>query len=108
MAAPIRNLFPSAATVPNGAPGRSTDTVSARMNNAFARVLKTALRNFNRPDVLGRSPLRRPNPLTAGARDQKLRRVIEISYFRPAILTASTRPALPWPCGIAFHRRSVR
>jgi TolB-like protein/tetratricopeptide (TPR) repeat protein len=72
----------------------------------FVLVLKTALRNFNRPDLLARSPLLHSRLITAGASasgsdlqglltgtvnalfaapgDEKLHRVIEISYFRPA------------------------
>ena len=72
----------------------------------FVGVLKDALRNFSRPDVLTRSPLLRSRLLEAGRnasptdlqnlltrtvntlfadpRDEKLRRVIELSYFRPA------------------------
>jgi hypothetical protein len=72
----------------------------------FVDVLKTALRNFNRPDLLARSPLLLSRLITAGAgangadlqglligtvnalfagpKDERLRRVIEVSYFRPA------------------------
>jgi len=70
----------------------------------FAAVLKDALRNFCRADLLGRSPLLRSRLLASGAtsaelqtlltrtadelftapRDTKLRRVLELSYFRPA------------------------
>ena len=95
--------------------------------DAFARVLKTALRNFSRPDLLGQSPLLRSNLMTgnaranpsdlqhmltgtvndlfAGARDEKLRRVIEISYFRPAPKQAAAAERL----GLSFgtYRRHL-
>jgi len=73
---------------------------------AFVGLLKDALRNFNRPDLLSHSPLLRLRLLGAdrsagsaalqtlltgaldtlfsGAPDEKLRRAIELSYLRPA------------------------
>jgi TolB-like protein/tetratricopeptide (TPR) repeat protein len=72
----------------------------------FVAALKNALRDFSRPDLLARNPLLRSrlfagqdgagaaelrallsetvDALFACARDEKLRRVIEFTYFRPA------------------------
>jgi TolB-like protein len=72
----------------------------------FAAALKGALRDYNRPDLLAGNPLvrsrllaarERPGPadlqallsqtvdtLFASPRDEKLRRVIELTYLRPA------------------------
>jgi TolB-like protein/Flp pilus assembly protein TadD len=72
----------------------------------FVAALKGALRDYNRPDLLARNPLLRSHlfrtndqagatdlqallsktadQLFASPRDEKLRRVIELTYFRPA------------------------
>jgi TolB-like protein len=73
----------------------------------FTAAIKNALRDFHRPDLLARNPLLRhrsrnlggsagPAELTAllsetvrtlfgNPRDEKLRRVIELTYFQPAL-----------------------
>jgi hypothetical protein len=72
----------------------------------FASALRSALRDYNRPDLLASNPLLRSrlfavregagpaelqallsktaDALFASARDEKLRRVIEFTYFQPA------------------------
>src|SRR5258708_16198429 len=89
--------------VPPGAPPTATPPAYAE----FAAALNAALRDFQRPDLLARSPLLRwgvgnlrvsagPSELralltqTAGAlfanpRDERLRRVLDLTYFQPAL-----------------------
>jgi len=92
----------------------------------FAVLLKDVLRNFSRPDRLMHSPLLRSRLLPAGAeparlqrllteaadalfsspRDQRLRRVLELGYFRPA---APKQEAAAERLGLAFstYRRHI-
>lgn len=87
-------------------PSASPPVAPPAMSEAdFVSALKSALRNFSRPDLLARNPLLRSrllagraagpaelqallsdtvNALFAGPRDEKLRRVVEVTYFRPA------------------------
>jgi TolB-like protein/class 3 adenylate cyclase/tetratricopeptide (TPR) repeat protein len=93
----------------------------------FVAALKNALRDFSRPDLLAGNPLLRSRLFTvrdgvgpaelrallsetvdalfAGARDEKLRRVIEFTYFRPAPKQEVTAERL----GLAFgtYRRHL-
>ncbi|MBV8406527.1 MAG: adenylate/guanylate cyclase domain-containing protein [Alphaproteobacteria bacterium] len=93
----------------------------------FVAALKNALRDFSRPDLLAGNPLLRTrlfathdkagpgdlrallfetvNALFAGARDEKLRRAIEFTYFRPGPKQAATAERL----GLAFgtYRRHL-
>jgi TolB-like protein len=88
------------------APASSTTAAAALAYAEFAAALKDALRNFHSPDLLARNPLRRSgirnlpasagplelqtlliesaNTLFGNPRDEKLRRVIELTYFQPA------------------------
>jgi TolB-like protein len=83
-----------------------TALVPMRSYAEFAAALKSALRDFSRPDLLARNPLlgssllagqigagpaelqallsATVDQLFASPRDEKLRRVIELTYFRPA------------------------
>ena len=85
----------------------------------FATALNGALRNFHRPDLLGRSPLLRwgsgylgpsagppelqallfetAGTLFANPRDEKLRRVIELTYFQPALKQEAVAEQLSLP-----------
>jgi TolB-like protein/class 3 adenylate cyclase len=93
----------------------------------FVAALKSALRDFSRPDLLAGNPLLRTrlfathpesgpgdlrallfetvNALFAGARDEKLRRAIEFTYFRPGPKQEVTAERL----GLAFgtYRRHL-
>jgi TolB-like protein/class 3 adenylate cyclase/tetratricopeptide (TPR) repeat protein len=93
----------------------------------FVAAVKNALRDFSRPDLLAGNPLLRSrlfamrddagpaalrallsetvDALFAGARDEKLRRVIEFTYFRPAPKQEVTAQQL----GLAFgtYRRHL-
>jgi TolB-like protein/class 3 adenylate cyclase len=93
----------------------------------FVAALRNALRDFSRPDLLAGNPLLRSrlfarrdragpadlrallsetvDALFAGARDEKLRRVIEFTYFRPAPKQEVTAQQL----GLAFgtYRRHL-
>jgi TolB-like protein/tetratricopeptide (TPR) repeat protein len=92
----------------------------------FAMALKGALRDYSRPDLLADSPLLRSrlmaarghvNPanlqallsetvdtLFASPRDEKLRRVIELTYFRPAPKQEAAADRLGLPFG-TYRRR---
>jgi TolB-like protein len=87
----------------------------------FAAALKAALRDFHRPDLLGQNPLLRDGiahlgasagppelrallsetarALFANPRDQKLRRVIELTYLQPAPNQESVAERLSLPFG---------
>jgi hypothetical protein len=93
----------------------------------FVAALRNALRDFSRPDLLAGNPLLRSrlfamrdgagpaelrallsetvDALFAGARDEKLRRVIEFTYFRPEPKQEVTAERL----GLAFgtYRRHL-
>jgi hypothetical protein len=93
----------------------------------FVAAVKNALRDFSRPDLLAANPLLRSrlfamregagpaelrallsetvDAIFAGARDEKLRRVIEFTYFRPAPKQEVTAQQL----GLAFgtYRRHL-
>jgi TolB-like protein/tetratricopeptide (TPR) repeat protein len=92
----------------------------------FATALKGALRDYSRPDLLADSPLLRSrlmaarghvNPanlqallsetvdtLFANPRDENLRRVIELTYFRPAPKQEAAADRLGLPFG-TYRRR---
>jgi TolB-like protein/Tfp pilus assembly protein PilF len=96
------------ATGPQPAPARASSmTAAAELAYAdFAAALKDALRDFHSPDLLGRNPLLRSgmrnlpasagprelqtlltesaNTLFGNPRDEKLHRVIELTYLQPA------------------------
>jgi TolB-like protein/tetratricopeptide (TPR) repeat protein len=85
----------------------------------FAAALNAALRDFQRPDLLARSPLlhwsigylgpsagpselqallaETVGALFANARDEKLRRVIELTYFKPALKQEAVAERLSLP-----------
>jgi TolB-like protein len=87
----------------------------------FAASLKDALRDFHRPDLLARNPLLRDGLGTLGAsagpsalqallsdtvgrlfgnpRDEKLRRVIELTYFQPVPKQEAVADRLSLPFG---------
>jgi TolB-like protein len=87
----------------------------------FAAALKAALRDFHRPDLLARNPLLREGIGTLGAsagpselrallsetastlfgnpRDEKLRRVIELTYFQPGPKQEAVADRLSLPFG---------
>ena len=93
---------------------------SAMSQSAFAAALKDALRDYARPDLLANNPLLRSGfaassgcacaselkdllsraveTLFKSPRDEKLRRVVELTYFRPAPKqeTAAERLSMPF------------
>lgn len=93
----------------------------------FVAALKNALRDCNRPDLLARNPLLRSHLFTmcesagpaelrallcetldalfANARDEKLRRVIEFTYFWPAPKQEATAERLGLP--FSTYRRHL-
>jgi TolB-like protein/tetratricopeptide (TPR) repeat protein len=99
---------------------------SAWSFSEFATALKGALRDYSRPDLLADSPLLRSrlmaarghvNPanlqallsetvdtLFANPRDENLRRVIELTYFRPAPKQEAAADRLGLPFG-TYRRR---
>ena len=95
--------------------------VTAHAYTEFAGALKDALRDFHRTDLLAQNPLLRSGigglSETAGplelkallsqtvstlfdnARDEKLRRVIELTYFQPALKQEAVADRLSLPFG---------
>jgi TolB-like protein len=87
----------------------------------FAAAVKSALRDFHRPDLLARNPLLRQALANPGAsagsrelqamltetvtnlfdnpRDEKLRRVIELTYFQPGLKQEAVADRLSLPFG---------
>src|SRR5215470_9183342 len=90
---------------PASPPAASSATASPLAYEEFVAALKSALRDFHRPDLLAQNPLLRfaadrlgapagptelramlmetVTALFANPRDEKLRRVIELTYFQP-------------------------
>jgi TolB-like protein len=102
-------------------PERRTSGASALAYADFAAALKGALRDYHRPDLLARNPLLRlgigklgasagPRELRAmlsetvrtlfgNPRDEKLRRVIELTYLQPALKQEAVADRLSLPFG---------
>jgi TolB-like protein len=100
-------------------PAADPETISERSYDEFVSALRDALRNFHRADLLARNPLlrlcgldERAGPaelralLTATAsalfcseRDEKLRRVMELTYFKPAPKQEAVADRLSLPFG---------
>jgi TolB-like protein/Flp pilus assembly protein TadD len=98
-----------------------TRPVAAMAQSEFAAALKAALRNYGRPDLLAENGLLRSHlfaatvspgapelrqilaqaieTLFASPRDEKLRRVIELTYFRPAPKQETSAERLGMPFG---------
>jgi TolB-like protein len=103
---------------PLGAPAAATPGLAYA---DFAAALKSALRDFHCPDLLARNPLlcqeignlgasAGPQELKAmlcetvrtlfgNSRDEKLRRVIELTYFQPALKQEAVADRLSLPFG---------
>ena len=95
--------------------------VTALAYTEFAGALKDALRDFHRTDLLAQNPLLRSgigglsetagplelkallsqtvSTLFGNARDEKLRRVIELTYFQPALKQEAVADRLSLPFG---------
>jgi TolB-like protein len=95
--------------------------VTAHAYTEFAGALKDALRDFHRTDLLAQNPLLRSgigglsetagplelkallsqtvSTLFGNARDEKLRRVIELTYFQPALKQEAVADRLSLPFG---------
>jgi hypothetical protein len=95
--------------------------VTAHAYTKFAGALKDALRDFHRTDLLAQNPLLRSgigglnetagppelkallsqtvSTLFGNARDEKLRRVIELTYFQPALKQEVVADRLSLPFG---------
>ncbi|MBV9566832.1 MAG: hypothetical protein JO172_01725 [Hyphomicrobiales bacterium] len=117
----------SAPVVPAYSEASATASPRDPARPEFAAALKAALRNYGRPDLLAENTLLRSHlfaqsdcvgvpelkqllskaveTLFASPRDEKLRRVIELTYFRPAPKQEATAERL----GMAFgtYRRHL-
>ena len=111
---------PPISDVPDATPAASIASASALTYTQFANALRDALRNYHRADLLARNPLLRDaiwlgdpagplelrtllsetvSNLFGNERDEKLRRVIELTYFRPALKQEAVADRLSLPFG---------
>jgi TolB-like protein len=108
-------------SAPDLPPAAAISTERALAYEDFAAALKDALRDFHSPDLLARNPLLRDGLCNLGrsagplelkalltetvstlfdnARDEKLRRVIELTYFQPAAKQEAVADRLSLPFG---------